>query len=167
MWKEIEESFEKFPAQKKVALFLLKHGFSVAENNRIMCAGVEVQHTRIAQTLEIDRRAVDAAASKILKNRKLKSIYANLQPVAFLRDAAQSLGLGVIVITADDASKPGIVGAVASEIARQGVAIRQAIADDPYLTENPQLTIITDGKITGALFEALKKIKGIKNITIF
>lgn len=167
MWKEIEESFEKFPAQKKVALFLLKHGFSVAEDNRIMCGGAEVQHTRIAEILGVDRRAVDAAASKILKHRKLRNIYANLQSIAFLRDIAPSLGLGVIVVTAEDASKPGTMGAVTSEIARHGIAIRQAIADDPYLTENPQLTVITDGKITGALFEALKKIKGVKKITIF
>lgn len=165
MWKEIEEYFEDFPAQKKVAQFLLKKGFQVDEGGKILCGSVVIPHTNVAKELGLDRRAVDAAARRILKNEKLRNVYQNLQCVAFLRDVAPVLKLGAIVITAEDASKPGIIGAVTSKIAKYGISIRQAIADDPYLTDEPKLTVITNKKIPGKLLEELKKIEGIKSIT--
>lgn len=167
MWREIEEHFKGFPSQKKVAVFLLQKGFQVGEGGRIMCGNISIPHTQIAKELGIDRRVVDMAAERILKNDKLKGIYQNLHSIAFLRDTAPYLGLGVIVISAKDASKPGIIGAVASKIAEHGIAIRQAIADDPYLTEEPKFTVITSGGISGKLIEELKKIAGVKNITIY
>lgn len=167
MWKEIEDYFADFPAQRKVAFFLLRRGFQVSEERRVVCGSIEIPHTQIAKELGVDRRVVDAAAAKILGSEKLKKIFQNLSSIAFLRDAAPSLGLGVIVISVEDASKPGIIGRVATKIAEHGVAIRQAIADDPYLVENPEFTVITGSAITGALLEDLKKIEGIRKITIY
>jgi len=167
MWSEIEEYFRNYPAQKKVAQFLLNKGFQVGENGRVVCGGIEIPHTQIAKELNIDYRVVDTTVARILKNEKLRDIYKNLRTVAFLRDIAPILGLGVVVITAENASKPGIVGVVASQIAKYGISIRQAVADDPYLTENPKFTIITNEEIPGELLDALKKTKGIKKITIY
>ncbi len=167
MWGDIEECFKRYPAQKKVAKYLLSRGFRVGKRKRVMCGGIEIAHAQIGRELGVDRRVVDVAVERILGNEKLMSIYANLESVAFLRSAAPSMGLGVIVISVEDASKPGIIGTIASKIANHGVSIRQAIADDPYLSENPVFTVITGGEIKGELFEDLKNIEGVKKITVY
>jgi predicted regulator of amino acid metabolism with ACT domain len=167
MWGEIEECFKGYPAQKKVAKYLLSMGFRVGKNRKVMCGNIELAHTQIGKEVGVDRRVVDAAVLRILKNKKLMKMYENLESAAFLRKAAPALGLGVLVITVKDASKPGVIGTIASKIANHGVSIRQAIADDPYLSENPVFTVITDGKIKGELFEDLKNIKGVKKITVY
>jgi hypothetical protein len=167
MWRDIEEYFEGYPSQKKVALYLLRRGFQVGEDGRIRSGGVAIPHAQIAKELDIDRRTVDTAARRILKKPRLRKIYRSLQTIAYLGDTARHLNLGVVIISVDDASRPGIIGAVASKIAEHGIAIRQAIADDPYLTDDPKFTVIADGKIPGELIDDLKKIEGVKNITIY
>ncbi len=167
MWAEIEKYFKGYPAQMKVAQFLLKKGFQIGKNRRISAGGIEVAHAQIANELGVDRRAVDATVERIIKNENLKKVFQNLHSIAFLRDAAPHLGLGVVVISPEDASEPGIIGRVASKIAEHGISIRQAIADDPYLTENPELTVITEHEISGELLEELKSLEGIKKITIY
>ena len=167
MWGEIEESFKGYPAQKKVAKYLLKMGFRVGKQKKVMCDNIEIAHTQIGKEVGVDRRVVDAAVGKILGNEKLMKIYGNLESAAFLRGAAPAMGLGVVVITVKDAAKPGVIGAITSAIANHGVSIRQAVADDPYLSEKPVFTVITDGKIKGDLFEDLKNIDGVKKITIY
>ena len=46
-------------------------------------------------------------------------------------------------------------------------SLRQAIADDPYFTENPEFTVITESEVKGGLLRELKNIEGIKKITIY
>jgi hypothetical protein len=166
MWDEIDEYFAGYPAQKKVALLLLKRGLRI-EEGRVLCGNVEVPHAQIARELGIDRRVVDAAASRIMKNEKLMRIFSRLEPIAFLRESAPAMGLNVIIITATNAAKPGIIGGVTSEIAKRGISIRQAIAEDPYLTETPELTIITEGEIPGDLINSLRRIPGVRKVTLY
>jgi predicted regulator of amino acid metabolism with ACT domain len=167
MWGEIEESFKGYPAQKKVAKYLLKMGFRVGKHKKVMCDNIEIAHTQIGKEVGVDRRVVDAAVGRILGNKKLMKMFANLESAAFLRSAAPAMGLGVVVITVKNAAKPGVIGTITSAIASHGVSIRQAVADDPYLCENPVFTVITDSKIKGELFEDLKNIPGVKKITIY
>lgn len=166
MWTEVEQYFADSPAQKKVALFLLRRGFR-AGHRGVTCGEIKIPHTQIARELDVDRRAVDATVNRIQKNEKLSRIYNSLRSIAFLRDTAPALGLGVVVITPDDASRPGIISAVTGKISEHNISIRQAIADDPKFTDNPQLTIITDREITGEVLAELKKINGIKKITLY
>lgn len=166
MWGEIEVCFKGYPGQKKVAKYLLARGFRVGNRKRVMCGNVEIAHAQIGGEVGVDRRVVDATAKRILKSEKLRDTFSNLESIAFLRNAAPALGLGVIVISVEDASKPGIIGTIAGKIANHGVSIRQAVADDPHITENPKFTVITDRKIGGGLFEDLKNIKGVKKITV-
>jgi predicted regulator of amino acid metabolism with ACT domain len=56
---------------------------------------------------------------------------------------------------------------VATEVAEHGNIIRQAVSDDPYLTENPRLTIIIEGRVSGGLVKALTSIKGVKSVTVY
>jgi len=73
----------------------------------------------------------------------------------------------VIVIAPDNAARKGLLGAVATAVSEHGVIIRQAVSDDPYLTENPQLTIIIEGKASGELLDSLTRIEGVKSVTVY
>ncbi|MFQ5815525.1 MAG: amino acid-binding protein [Candidatus Hydrothermarchaeaceae archaeon] len=166
MWDEIERCFAGYPAQKKVALLLLAMGLRI-KGGRVHCGNIEAPHIQIAKELGIDRRVVDSAASRIMKNDKLMRIYSQLEPIAFLRNSAPAMGLNVMVITASDAAKPGIIGGVTSVIAKRGISIRQAIADDPYLSETPELTIITEGEVPGDLINEIRRIPGVEKVTFY
>lgn len=167
MWEEVEGFFEKYPAQKRVATFLFKRGFQVNAAGKVTSGQVEIPHAQIAKELGVDRRVVEGTARRIMTDQKMTKIFANLKSIAFLRDVAPELGLSVVIIVPDDASKPGIIGRVASKIAEHDLAIRQAISDDPFFVRDPKLTVIVDGQVTGELINELKKIDGVKGLTIF
>ena len=167
MWTIIQEKFRNHPAQEKVIRLLLERGFQINSDGRVVSGSIEIPHTQIANEIEVDRRVVDATCETISKDERLMQIFRNVRTMPFLRDVAPLLGLGVIVIAPDNASRKGLLGAVATAVAEHGITIRQAVSDDPYLTENPQLTIITEGKASGELVDSLTKIKGVKSVTLF
>lgn len=167
MWTIIQEKFRNHPAQEKVIRLLLERGFQINPGGRVVSGNIEIPHTQIANEIEVDRRVVDATCETISKDEILMQIFRNVRTMPFLRDVAPLLGLGVIVIAPDNASRKGLLGAVATAVAEHGITIRQAVSDDPYLTENPQLTIITEGKASGDLVDSLTKIKGVKSVTLY
>jgi predicted regulator of amino acid metabolism with ACT domain len=166
MWTIIQEKFKNHPAQEKVIRLLLERGFQIKPPGRVVSGGIEIPHTQIANEIEVDRRVVDATCETISKNEKLMQIFQNVRTMPFLRDVAPLLGLGVIVISPDNAARKGLLGAVATAVSEHGITIRQAVSDDPYLTENPRLTIITEGKASGDLLNSLTRIKGVKSVTV-
>ena len=167
MWSVIKEKFKNHPAQEKVIRLLLERGFQINADGRVVSGNIEIAHTQIANEISVDRRVVDATCEAILKDITLGQIFNNVRTIPFLRDVAQYLGLGVVIITPDDAARKGLLGAVATEVAEHGNIIRQAVSDDPYLTENPKLTIIIEGKVSGGLVKALTTIKGVQSVTVF
>jgi predicted regulator of amino acid metabolism with ACT domain len=167
MWSIIQEKFKNHPAQEKVIRLLLERGFQINEEGRVVSGSIEIPHTQIARELGVDRRVVDATCETILKDAKLMQIFRNIRTMPLLRDVAPLLGLGVIVITPEDAARKGLLGSVATAVAEHGIIIRQAVSDDPYLAENPRLTIITEGKVSGELVNALTRIKGVKSVTVY
>lgn len=166
MWTIIQEKFKNHPAQEKVVRLLLERGFQINAQGRVVSGCIEIPHTQIANEIGVDRRVVDATCETISKNEKLMQIFRNVRTMPFLRDVAPLLGLGVIIITPDNAARKGLLGAVATAVSEHGITIRQAVSDDPYLTENPQLTIITEGKAAGELVDSLMKIRGVKSVTV-
>jgi len=167
MWSVIQEKFRNHPAQEKVIRLLLERGFQVNETGRVVSGNIEIAHTQIANEIGVDRRVVDAACETILKDAQLKQIFGNVHTIPFLRDVAVYLGLGVIIIIPDNAARKGLLGAVATAVAEHGIIIRQAVSDDPYLTENPKLTIITEGEVSGELVNTLTGIDGVKSVTVY
>lgn len=166
MWSTILKKFEKHPAQEKVIRLLLERGFQVNSQARVVSGNIEIPHTQIAKEINVDRRVVDSTCEVILEDETLSQIFKNVHTIPFLRDVAPSLGLGVIIITPGDASRTGILGSVATAVARRGLSIRQAVTDDPYLTERPLLTIITDARVPGELIDELMEIPGVKGVTV-
>ena len=167
MWTIIQEKFRNHPAQEKVIRLLLERGFQINSEGRVVSGNIEIPHTQIANEIEVDRRVVDATCETISKDERLMQIFRNVRTMPFLRDVAPLLGLGVIVIAPDNASRKGLLGAVATAVAEHGITIRQSVSEDPYLTENPKLTIITEGKASGELVDSLTKIKGVKSVTLY
>lgn len=167
MWSIIQEKFKNHPAQEKVIRMLLERGFQVNEQGRVVSGTIEIPHTQIANEIAVDRRVVDSTCETIIADKTLMQIFRNVRTIPFLREVAPLLGLGVIVIAPDNAARKGLLGAVATAVAEHGIIIRQAVSDDPYLTEEPKLTIITEGKVSGELVNTLTGIKGVKSVTVY
>ncbi|HNU39909.1 MAG: hypothetical protein BWY13_01509 [Euryarchaeota archaeon ADurb.Bin190] len=167
MWQEILDKFRRYPAQEKVIRLILQRGFQINEQARVVSGGIEIPHAQIAKELDVDRRVVDTTAQAIREDEGLWRIFRNVHSMTFLGDVAPILGLGVIEITPVDAAKTGLLGDVASAVARNGLSIRQAISDDPYFVESPKLTLITEGRIPGDLVRLLMEIEGVKRVTVY
>ena len=167
MWTIIQEIFKNHPAQEKVIRLLLERGFQINDKARVVLGTIEIPHSQIASEIGVDRRVVDATCETISKDEKLMQIFRNIRTIPFLKDVAPYLGLGVIIITPDNAARKGLLGSVATTVAEHGISIRQAVSDDPYLTEAPKLTIITEGRVSGELVNTLTGIKGVKSVTVY
>ncbi|HRW82147.1 MAG TPA: amino acid-binding protein [Methanothrix sp.] len=167
MWREILTKFKRYPAQEKVVRLILERGFQVSERGRVVSGGIEIPHAQIAKELDVDRRVVDTTAASIVEDGDLWKIFKNVRSMTFLADVAPVVGLGVIEITPVDAAQTGLLGDVASAVARYGLSIRQAVSDDPYFVEQPKLTIITDAKIPGELVRLLMDVNGVKRVTVY
>jgi len=167
MWQTLLNKFEKYPAQIKVLKLLFERGFQVNEEGKVTSGSIEIAHTQLAKEAGVDRRVVDATTKTIISDQLLSTIFRNVHSFPFLKDAAPSLGLGVIIIIPEDASHVGILAEVASLIAKNNVSIRQAVSDDPFLTDNPRLTIITDRKVPGDLVDKILSLPSVKGVSIY
>jgi len=167
MWQQILDKFRRFPAQEKVIRLILQRGFQINDRSRVVSGEIEIPHAQIAKELGVDRRVVDTTAEAIRSDEGLYKIFRNTRSMIFLGEVAPILDLGVIEITPNDAARQGILGNVASAVAKYGLSIRQAVSDDPYFVESPKLTIITDGKIPGDLVKVLMEVEGVKRVTVY
>ncbi len=167
MWSTVLKKFEKHPAQEKVLKILFERGFQVNNDGKVVSGDIEIAHTQLAKEADVDRRVVDSTTDTILSDELLKDIFQNVRSIPFLRDVAPLLGLGVIVITPGDAANTGILAEVSKIISDHNISIRQAVSDDPYFTNEPKLTIITDSKIPGDLVDSILKLKSVKGVSIY
>lgn len=154
-----------YPAQAKVARKLLQYGLRVS-NNRVYCNSIELSASVLARAIGVDRRVVSATVRTISRVKELDSIFSNLLATCHLKDMAPKMGWGVIEIVPTDASKTGILAKVATIIAREGICIRQATVDDPELMDEPRLFVITESMIPSKLIPEIKRVDGVKSITI-
>jgi predicted regulator of amino acid metabolism with ACT domain len=166
MWSEIIGKFKGMPSQEKVVRLLLERGFQVDTNGHVVSGRIEIPHTQIAKEVGVDRRVVDATTEMILKDDVLKRVFMNIHSIASFKDVAPLLGIGVIIITPDNAQNIGILSDVTSVIARFNLSIRQAVTDDPFFTDEPKMTVITNDVIPGELVSELRKLKSVKSVTI-
>lgn len=167
MWQTLLKKFEKYPAQAKVLKLLFERGFQVNAEGKVTSGSIEIAHTQLAKEVGVDRRVVDATTKTIISDELLSTIFRNVHSIPFLRDVAPSLGLGVIIIIPEDAAHVGILAEVAGLISKHNLSIRQAVSDDPYLTDNPRLTIITDHKVPGDLVDEILNLPSVKGVSIY
>jgi len=145
----------------------VENGLSV-RNGKIYCNEIEVPPIRIARASKVDRRTVTETIKAIERNPDLQVIFNNIRSAGHsLKEIARHLNLGVVEITPVDARIPGILARSATLIAERNISIRQAIVDDPELSPEPKLTLVTETKIPGELVPELLKIRGVAKVSIY
>ena len=166
MWKNLSKYFKGYPKRKKVAQKMLEYGLKI-KNNKIYCGEIELSDSKIARSLDIDRRSITATIETISKNKELKEIFSKLSPTCHLKNVATDMNWGVIEIIPKDPSIPGIVAEIATYIAKNKISIRQAIVDDFEISEEPRLFIITKKQIPSSLIPKIRKANGVKALLIY
>lgn len=166
MWDEIMDKFEGSPSQKEVIKLLLERGFSVNDEGRVVSGGIEIPNTQIAREINVDRRVIDSTTSTILEDEELRDIFQNISSIPSLKDVAPVLGLSVLTVEVDEPSSTGIIAEISTIIADHGISIRQAVSDDPYFSDDPTFTVITNGDIPGDLIEDLMDLDYVKKVDL-
>ncbi|MCS7120795.1 MAG: amino acid-binding protein [Nitrososphaerota archaeon] len=167
MWEKIVKCFEGYPERLAVAKILIKNGLSV-RNGRIYCDEIVIPALRVGRAANVDRRTVNQTVKMIESDPELSMIFRGIRPAgASLREIAKFLNFGVVEITPENAKTPGILASSASIIAEEDISIRQAIVDDPELTPEPKLILITERKIPGELIPKFLKIKGVAKVSVY
>lgn len=157
--------FGRYPSQGRVARLLLEYGLRVSGGS-VYCGDVELADTAIARAAGADRRIVRSAIETIESIGELREVFSRLRPTALLNDVAPVMGWSAIEIIPVDAQMPGILADVAGVIANAGISIRQAIVDDPELSEEPRLHVITESPVPPGLIPAIRGCRGVKSIVI-
>ncbi len=166
MWKKIEETFKNRPSQLKVIKEIYKKGFQINENGKTYSGSIKIPHVQLAKSIGVDRRVVDEATKIILKDATLKHVFMNLDSIPFLRDVASYFGMSVLVVTAEDAQKPGILSRITQILSVHKANIRQAVAMDPVIDEKSKLYMMVEGSIPSDVIVKIREMKGIKSVTL-
>ncbi|MCW4015375.1 MAG: amino acid-binding protein [Candidatus Bathyarchaeota archaeon] len=167
MWSQIKGFFKDLPAQQRVAQLLFERGFQVREDGKVVSGGIEIPHTQIGKEVGVERRAVDSTVQTILSKSELKRIYMNLTQVCSLQEVAREFNLSVIVFVPENASQTGIIADVTKIVSENGLSIRQALAEDPSISEHAKLTLILEGEIPSDLIGKIRKLPGTRSITVY
>ncbi|MGQ9690149.1 MAG: amino acid-binding protein [Thermoproteota archaeon] len=166
MWNKVYEKVKRYPAKVKVARLLVENGLRIADDGKIYCGPINIPDAKIAKAANADRRIVRNTVELIMKDEKLSNIFRAIKPGGpNLVEAAPHLGFDVIEIYADP-NKPGIVAGASGIIAELGISIRQVIADDPELVPEPKLQIVVNGRVPGEVIEKMRRIRGVRSVTL-
>jgi len=158
--------FDGSPGQRAVVELLLERGFSVNDEGRVVSGGIEIPYTQVADEAGVDRRVVDSTTDAILADDELGDIFRNISSIPSFRDVAPVLGLSVLTIRVDDAASTGVVAEIARVIAEEEVSIRQAVTDDPYFTDEPRFTVITNGEVSGVLVKRISQLGFVEKVDL-
>lgn len=166
MWRQISDQLKEYPGRLKVAKTLVELGLSV-RNGRILCGEVEQSELKMARAIGVDRRTVRETAEFIESDPVLQSVFKGLKPAGpFLPNVAKYLGYRVIEIYADP-HEVGIVAEATALISREGISIRQVVADDPDLTPEPKLTLVVEKEPSGDALQKMLKIPGVTKLATY
>ncbi len=169
MWNKITEYFEDSPQRLKIAEVLIRHGFHIEAPGVIKCGEIRIPLKAIGDSLKpkIDRRTVRAVTEHICENPELFEFFRLLRPAgSSLEKVSKIFGYGVITIYVEAPEKSGILSTVTATIAGKGITIRQVVAEDVAIYENPCLKVITEEPLPGSVIEILSQIEGVKQVII-
>ncbi len=151
LWPSIELEFSRKGARLKVVRKMLEYGIRVTEEGRLFVGGLEVDYSALARDAGTDRRVVKQTASQITEDPFLFSFFSGVTPVgASLLHVVSSIGCSAIIIEADPRAA-GVISKVTGVLARHGIVVRQALADDPDMVRDANLTLIVEGAVGGSV----------------
>ena len=167
MWDKIERVVAGHPERSKVVRVLLEHGLAV-RGSRVYLNQIEVPTVKVARVAGVDRRTVSETIKAIEANSELRSLFSKFQSAGLsLKGVANTLGLGVVEIVADDPHKPGIIAGASQLMKEAGISIRQALVDDPELVPEPKLILIVERSIPGELIDRIRRISGVAKVSLY
>jgi hypothetical protein len=164
MWSKIVEKFERYPSQIAVVREFLRLGISVRDG-KAYCGGIELIPTKIADAIGVDRKVVVSAIQNIEMDEELRKVFSSIKPVANIADVARFYNYGVLEIYAES-KKIGIVSGITGILAREGISIRYILAEDPEISVESKLTIVTETKIPGRLVDEFLEVEGVEKVVI-
>ncbi|HUH99586.1 MAG TPA: hypothetical protein VLY65_00955 [Nitrososphaerales archaeon] len=145
---------------------MLQYGVRVTKEGRLYVGGLEVDYSALARDAETDRRVVKQTASKIASDPHLFSIFSGLEPIgSSLLKVVSSIGYSAIIIEADP-RKAGVISSVTGVLAKHGIVVRQALADDPDFASDANLTLIVEGTVGGDAIAELEALDTVRGITV-
>jgi len=172
-WPSIEREFArqgsrvaKQESRLLVVRKMLEYGIRVSEEGKLFVGGLEVDYSALARDAGTDRRVVRQTARKIRTHPFLFSIFSGIRPAgASLLPVVSSIGCSAIIIEADPRAA-GVISEVARVLARHGIIVRQALADDPDMVKNANLTLIVDGELGGEVLDELERLELVRGVTV-
>ncbi|QQG49189.1 MAG: hypothetical protein HY247_02440 [archaeon] len=166
MWPNIRKQFARQVVRPDVVRKMIECGMRVTEELKIYVGDVELDYSSVARAVGVDRRVVKQTVDQICKNRYLYSIFSRTRPLGTsLVDLVSQLGYTALVVEADPRS-PGVMAGVAAILARHGMVVRQALADDPDMVQDAKMTLVVEGQLSGETIEEVSSLKAVKSIKI-
>lgn len=145
---------------------MIEYGVRVTDDARLYIGGLEIDYSALARDVGADRRVVKQTAEQISRDPFLKAIFSKITPIgASLVPVVARLGYSAIVIEADPRAA-GILSEAAGALARHGVVVRQALADDPDMIPSAKLTLVVEGQVPGAVLAELNALPMVRSVTV-
>lgn len=145
---------------------MIEYGIRVSNEGKLFVGGLEVDYSALARDAGTDRRVVKQTAAKIRKDPFLFSIFSGISPAgASLLHVVSSIGCSAIIIEADPRAA-GVISGVAGVLAEHGMIVRQALADDPDMVREANLTLIVEGPVGGSVISELERLEMVRGITV-
>jgi uncharacterized protein len=166
LWSRVSEQFTRQKVRLEVARKMLEYGIRVTQDCRLFIGGLEVDYSSLARDIGADRRVVKQTALQICDDEFLFAIFSRITPTgASLVPVISRLGYSAIVIEADPRA-PGVIAAATSALAKRGIVVRQALADDPDMNPGAKLTLVVEGQVPGSVIEELNSMDTVRSITV-
>jgi predicted regulator of amino acid metabolism with ACT domain len=166
VWPDVKKQFSRQIVRSDIVRKMIECGMRVTPDLKIYVGDVEVDYAAVARAVDVDRRVVKQTVEQIKKNDFLYSIFSRIAPLgSSLVNAVSTLGYKAITIEADPRS-PGVMSAVAGILAKHGLVVRQALADDPDMVQDAKMTMVVEGDLTGEVMEELNRLENVRSIKI-
>ena len=166
VWPSIEREFSRQSSKLKVVRKMLEYGIRVSTEGKLFVGGLEVDYSALARDSGTDRRVVKQTAEKIATDPFLFSIFSGVTPFgASLLHVVSSIGCSAIIIEADPRAA-GVISRVTGVLAKHGMVVRQALADDPDMVRDANLTLIVEGAVSGSVIAELEGLEMVRGITV-
>lgn len=165
LWSRIRAKLQKYPSREKVVKLMVELGMSVNDEGKLFLGPVEVSFSSVAVAAGVDRRVAKETAEFMRDDPELGPIFRKIRPIGpSLVGVAGMLGMGVLEVRADP-TKPGTVTGVSGAISKEGINIRQVIAEDPDLVPDPKLYVVTEKKVPGKVIEEILELPFVASVS--
>ena len=166
MWPDVKKQFSRQIVRSDIVKKMIECGMRVSPDLKIYVGDVEVDYAAIGRAVDVDRRVVKQTVEQIKKSDFLYSIFSKISPLgSSLVNVVSALGYKAVIVEADPRSA-GVMSGVTAVLAKHGLVVRQALADDPDMVQDAKLTIVVEGELTGEVMEDRNKLGNVQSIKI-